>query len=208
MQTNEYSTVMESGEGLLIEKKSKFLGFAVQVTSQEQAVEFIESLREQHKLARHCVYAYIVREPFTVRFSDDGEPQGTAGKPILELLERRELTDVCIAVVRYFGGILLGAGGLVRAYSQSAVLALDNAKVCVMRPCVSVSIDIAYDLYGKLKYILENYTHKLVDTTYDEQVHLSLILPECDFDRLCGAVTELSAGTSIPTAVEQIFDGI
>lgn len=199
---------MLPGESEFIEKKSKFLGYAIPITSQEDALNFIEKLRSQHKTARHCVYAFTVLNPYTVRFSDDGEPQGTAGKPLLEILEHKELSNVCLAVVRYFGGILLGAGGLVRAYSQSATLAVDNAKVGIMRKCRKIDIDIPYELYGKIKYMLENLLHKPLDTVFDSFVHISIIVPYEATDELCKNICEISSGEYTPKLGESLFEAI
>ena len=122
-----YFTVSQPAEDSFIEKRSEFIGYIAPVATNEQAVDFINQIRAKHRKAKHNVYAYILRQDNISRYSDDGEPQGTAGMPVLEVLKKRGLTDVCVVVTRYFGGILLGGGGLVRAYSHAASLACDAA---------------------------------------------------------------------------------
>ena len=122
-----YLTVSEPAEASFIEKCSEFIGYISPVSTSEEAVDFINGIKARHRKAKHNVYAYILRQDNISRYSDDGEPQGTAGMPVLEVLRKRGLTDICVVVTRYFGGILLGGGGLVRAYSHAASLACDAA---------------------------------------------------------------------------------
>ena len=124
----EYRTIAAPVSASFVEKKSEFIAQLFPVRTQEDAVEAIENVRKQHRRARHNVYAYLLREGNASRYSDDGEPQGTAGMPILDVLQKNGLTDICCVVTRYFGGVLLGANGLVRAYSHSTALAIENAQ--------------------------------------------------------------------------------
>ena len=130
-----YRTVRNEGCGEYEVKRSRFLCYAAPVRSQDEAAAFIAASKQKHWDARHNCSAYILREGGVKRFSDDGEPQGTAGMPILDVLEKSEVTDVCVVITRYFGGILLGAGGLVRAYSHSAALALEAGEIITMVKC-------------------------------------------------------------------------
>ena len=149
-------------------------------------MEFINSIKAQHRKAKHNVYAYILREGNTSRYSDDGEPQGTAGVPVLEVLRKEGLTDVCCVVTRYFGGILLGGGGLVRAYSHSAKLAVDAAERMIMCSCYPLEITADYNLYGKISYILPEFGVKTVDTDFGTDVTIKLL---CKSD-VCGALID------------------
>ncbi|MDE6746466.1 MAG: YigZ family protein, partial [Oscillospiraceae bacterium] len=132
MSGGDYSTVRGSADASFTEKKSEFIGHIRHVETEEEAVDFINEIRASHRKAKHNVYAYILREGNTSRYSDDSEPQGTAGVPVLEVLRKEGLTDVCCVVTRYFGGILLGGGGLVRAYSHSAKIAVDASERLIM----------------------------------------------------------------------------
>lgn len=149
-----YFTIYEPAEASFIEKKSEFIGYIAPVKTNDEAVAFIASIKAMHRKARHNVYAYILRHDNISRYSDDGEPQGTAGTPVLEVLQKRGLTDVCIVVTRYFGGILLGGGGLLRAYSHAASIACDAAKIMDMRLCHRMKINADYGMSrGKSKFI-------------------------------------------------------
>ncbi len=128
-------------------------------------MEAIEEVRKQHRRARHNVYAYLLRDGNASRYSDDGEPQGTAGMPILDVLQKNGLTDVCCVVTRYFGGVLLGANGLVRAYSHSTALAIEAAQIKIMMPCYPVSIQTDYALYGISKIFYSWIRQELVRDT-------------------------------------------
>ena len=134
MQAKSYRTVAAPAQDEFTEKKSRFIGFIAPVTTEQEAAEFVEEIRARHREARHHCYAYLLRQGNLSRFSDDGEPSGTAGRPILEVLQREELTDVCVVVVRYFGGILLGTGGLARAYPQVCNLAVAAAEILSPHP--------------------------------------------------------------------------
>ena len=131
----EYKTVELESCDYFVEKKSKFIGYAKPVSTQDEAVEFINSIKSKHWDATHNVYAYVLRENNTQRYSDDGEPSGTAGVPVLDVILKENVTDVCIVATRYFGGTLLGAGGLVRAYSHTSKIALDAAHIITMANC-------------------------------------------------------------------------
>ena len=124
----DYKTVKKGAYDEFVEKKSRFIGYVKPVTTEDEAIEFVNAVRKKHSDATHNCYAYIVRENNIMRYSDDGEPAGTAGMPILDVLRKEDLTDVCVVVTRYFGGTLLGTGGLVRAYTKGAQVGLDAAE--------------------------------------------------------------------------------
>ena len=151
MNDNGYLTLAGPGEAELDEKRSRFLGFAERVTNDAEASAFVASIRSRYPDARHAVYAYIASSSGTLaqRYSDDGEPQGTGGLPVLDVIRKRGLTDTAIVVVRYFGGILLGAPGLVRAYSGAASLAVEAAGIVRMTPLVELNIAVSYALWDR-----------------------------------------------------------
>lgn len=152
-----YKSVRKYAEASFTEKKSEFIGYANCVQNEEEAKEFVEKIRKMHPDATHNVYAYILKGTGIARFSDDGEPQGTAGMPVLEVIKKEGLCATCIVVTRYFGGILLGAGGLVRAYAKAAKLAIDEAGVCTFLPFDKVSVSLSYSDFEKVSVQLKNF---------------------------------------------------
>lgn len=144
----QYRTIRAAASAEFVEKRSRFIGYISPVTTQEDAAAFIDSIRSKHWDATHNVPAYIIREGNICRFSDDGEPQGTAGMPALNVLQKEGLTDCVLVVTRYFGGILLGGGGLVRAYSHAAKLAVDAGGTVTRAECSIVKIRCDYTFYG------------------------------------------------------------
>lgn len=171
-----YLTIEKPAQDSFIEKKSEFIGYIAPVKTNDEAVAFINEVKALHRKARHNVYAYILRQDNISRYSDDGEPQGTAGTPVLDVLRKRGLTDVCVVVTRYFGGILLGGGGLVRAYSHAASLACDKAKVMDMRRCQRLVISCDYNMYGKISYILPDFKVLTLAEDFGENVTLELLV--------------------------------
>lgn len=200
-----YRTIEAPAQDEFVEKRSRFIGQIAPVQTEEEAVAFVNSVRERHREATHNVYAYVLREGHLSRFSDDGEPQGTAGKPVLEVVLREGLVDVAVVVTRYFGGVLLGAGGLVRAYAQGAKTAVDAARVLNMCPAAVMELDMGYDFYGKATYILPKHEVQTLDSVFAQGVRLRLL---CKADRLpafARELTELSSGTVSPLVVEEKF---
>ena len=200
-----YRTVAAPAQDEFTEKRSRFIGHIAPVRTEEETVDFINAIRARHREATHNVYAYILRENQLSRFSDDGEPQGTAGRPVLEVIQREGLVDVAVVVTRYFGGILLGAGGLVRAYAQGAKTAVDAAKVQNMWPAAVIQLDMGYDLYGKVTYILPKHQVQTLDSDFGEGVRLRLLCKKERLAALTGELTELSAGTVSPLTVEEKY---
>lgn len=193
----EYFTIASPVQTTFTEKRSEFIGYLSPVRTNDEAVAFIQSVKAGHRKAKHHVYAYILRDSNITRYSDDGEPQGTAGVPVLEVLQKRRLTDLCCVVVRYFGGILLGGGGLVRAYSHSAALTCDAARIQHMCGSVPLTLQMDYTLYGKVTNILPKYGVLEVSSDFGTDVMLELLVREEVAEALKAELTELSAGRII-----------
>ena len=177
----------------LMEKRSRFIGQVWRVSSEEEARRRIEETKKQHYDARHNCWCYLIRDG-AVRYSDDGEPQGTAGQPMLNVFQREGVTNVCCVVTRYFGGILLGAGGLVRAYTQSAKDALDAAGISVVRRWVEVAVPCPYSFFERLKLELEAHGGVLGEVEYAADVTVHALLPEERAEAFSAWLTELAAG--------------
>ena len=180
----EYKTVKHSASDEFTEKRSRFIGYVRPVQTAEEATAFVAEIQKKHWDAKHNVYAYILRDGNVKRYSDDGEPQGTAGVPTLDVLEKSGVTDVAVVVTRYFGGILLGGGGLVRAYSHAAHLALAAGEIITMGLCSVLTVEAEYPFYAKLLPFLEKTAAKILDTVFSEKVRITLSLDstlEADF---------------------------
>lgn len=201
-----YYTVSEAAEASFIEKRSEFIGYIAPVKTDEEAVNFINTIKAKHRKAKHNVYAYILRKDNISRYSDDGEPQGTAGVPVLDVLQKRALTDVCVVVTRYFGGILLGGGGLVRAYSHAASLACDAAHTMDMCLCHRLKICTDYGMYGKLTYILPNFETITVNSDFADSVTLELLVLSKKLSALISEITEITNGSAEITDCGELFE--
>ncbi len=203
----EYKTIARRCEARFIEKKSEFIGYLCPVQTEEQAVAFIEEIRAMHRKATHNCYAYILRENNTARHSDDGEPGGTAGVPIYEVLRREGLTDVCCVVTRYFGGILLGAGGLVRAYTKGAKDAVDAAQIKCMAAAVKLLVTVDYGLYGRLAQIFAEHDARIADEKFADNVQITLFIREENAKSLVDKLVDSCNGNIKVEEVEKInFD--
>ncbi|MBZ4645101.1 MAG: uncharacterized protein JG777_590 [Clostridia bacterium] len=172
----EYKTVYQYGQAEIIEKKSRFIASVKPVTTEQEAVDFINELKSKYWDATHNVYAYVIGNNNIQRYSDDGEPAGTAGIPTLEVIKKEQLQDVVVVVTRYFGGTLLGAGGLVRAYGRSAKEGLVAAGIIYMRLCDNIKIKTDYTLLGKIQNEIVNSGHIIDDTIYQEDVTLFVLV--------------------------------
>lgn len=168
----EYITVEQEAADEFVEKKSRFIGTCRPVQSEEEALAFIGRLKSQYWDATHNVYAYILREGNIQRFSDDGEPQGTAGIPVIDTLKKSGVVDAVVVATRYFGGTLLGGGGLIRAYSHTASIALAAAHKITMRECALLSLSCDYSLYGKAAALVPECGGVVDDTEFLERVTL------------------------------------
>lgn len=191
-----YNTIYERCEARFTEKRSEFIGYLSPCANSDEAIAFIEEVRAMHRKATHNVYAYILRDNNTTRYSDDGEPQGTAGIPVLNVLQKNELTDICCVVTRYFGGILLGGGGLVRAYSHAAALAVENSMIMNMFECRKIIIDIDYSFYGVVSNAMQDFEIKLLDSDFTDTVSISVLVKISDIEGFIKKITDVTNGCS------------
>lgn len=169
-----YKTVEKAAEAEFSEKKSRFIGYVRPVTTEEEALAFLNQIRTSHPAATHHVYGYVLQENNIQRYSDDGEPSGTAGMPVLDTIKKEGLTDVIVVVVRYFGGTLLGTGGLVHAYGKAARLGLCEGHIVCMVYCNIFDVECDYSLLGKVQYEVKNMGHPIEATDYGAMVRLTV----------------------------------
>ncbi len=202
---DEYLIPFQEATAEVVEKRSRFIGHIWRVASEEGARACIEAARKQYHDARHNCWCYRIREGKLLRYSDDGEPQGTAGQPMLNVFEREDVWDVCCVVTRYFGGILLGAGGLTRAYGGTAKLALNAAGVSRMRLWATMAVPCTYPLYERMKLLVESCGGSIEGTEYGADILLTVTLPAQRQTELVRQVADLSAGTLEPLLVEEGF---
>ena len=201
----EYYIPAQDSETEFSEKRSRFIGHVWHVETEEEAREKIAEMKAKYYDARHNCWCYLIKDG-PVRYSDDGEPQGTAGQPMLNVFERERVVDVLCVVTRYFGGILLGAGGLVRAYSHGAKIAVDAASRKLMTTCVLLEMQMDYSFYGKVNYLLPNYVCRVEDTDFGAVVSMKVLFKKDESERFIKEVTELSAALIVPQVVEERFD--
>ena len=194
-EKNAYFTIYKGGTGEVVEKKSRFIGETAQVTDEEQAAAFVEGIRKRYYDARHHCFAYVIgADGKLMRAADDGEPQGTAGKPMLEVLTGRGLANTIVVVTRYFGGTLLGTGGLVRCYTAAAQAALDNSVIVEKKPGTRGVVRADYAEIGKLQYLFNELQIPVLDTLYEASVVFDLVVPPGQAGRLNKQLAEASAG--------------
>lgn len=191
---NEYKTVEFENSDEFIEKKSRFIGYVKPVKTQSEAVEFVNSIKSKHWDATHNVYAYVLKENNIQRYSDDGEPSGTAGVPVLDVILKNELVDVCVVVTRYFGGTLLGAGGLVRAYSHGSKIAVESGNIIIMAPCKILSVSVDYNFYERLNILLNDFGANIEKTDFSDRVEVVFSLKEQSVNLLSEKLTDMSNG--------------
>lgn len=192
--TEAYLTPAGEGSSEYVEKKSRFLGRVFAVSSEDEARALLEAVKREHYDARHNCWCYILRGG-AKRYSDDGEPQGTAGQPMLNVFQREGVENVVCVVTRYFGGVLLGAGGLTRAYAKSAKDALDAAGKARMRLWSAVTVDCPYPLLERLKLLAAAHGGTVEGTDFGAAVSVRILLPQENAAGFDAALTELSAGT-------------
>lgn len=185
------------------EKRSSFLGAVHRVSSEAEARDFIAAIKKQHRDARHNCWCFILSSG-SERYSDDGEPQGTAGLPMLEVFRREGVSDVVCVVTRYFGGILLGAGGLLRAYTKAAKDALDDAGKETLVPRATLRVRCPYSLADRLKLETASLGGKVEDITYDSGVSFVVSLPEADAEMYCSRIFDMTAGSVLPEKMEDV----
>ena len=190
----EYRTLKASATAEFTERRSRFLSDAAPVCREEEATAFLQSVKSRHKEARHYVYAYCLRQERITRHSDGGEPQGTAGMPVLDVLLRSGVTDAMIVVTRYFGGILLGAGGLVRAYSHAASLALKQSGIAVMKRCALLEICCGYAQYAAVSALIARFGGAVDHTEYRDSVRICFHLEQKKLNLFCRALSDATCG--------------
>lgn len=201
-----YINLVKGGTGEIVEKKSRFIGQIEPVTTEEEAYAFIESVKKKHYDARHNCFAFSVGDKLpTLRFSDDGEPQGTAGKPMLEVIKGSGIHNICIVVTRYFGGTLLGTGGLVRAYTDASREALKNCETRLMQPLIPVNIRTNYTDMGKLQYILAGHGIDTGDTVFEADVLIRAKIPSHMASRVVAEITEATGARAKLEILDEIF---
>lgn len=193
-----YLTIRKTGTGLYEEKKSKFYSAAKRVENEQQAMEFINSVKSENKEARHNCFAYVIGENKIIqKCSDDGEPQKTAGVPILDVINLNGLTDICIVVTRYFGGILLGASGLTRAYKKAASLSVTEDNKIEKVIASEIKLIFSYELLGKLQYFFKEKMIDIIESEYTDQVLLKINLEEKDYNIFENKIKEICNGRII-----------
>ena len=201
-----YKTVKQYGEGEIEEKKSRFLGKIKPVSTEEEAIAFIETIKKQYWDARHNCYAFIIGENSeSIRCSDDGEPSGTAGKPMLEVLQNNGLKNVVAVVTRYFGGTLLGTGGLVRAYTQATQAALEEAQVATMTLMSVLAIKTDYNAVGKIKYMFAQADILVQNEEYGVDVTITIAVPLSEKEAMQKEIVEATNGKVSIEEREQVF---
>ena len=201
-----YTTVREYGKHEYEDRKSVFIGECLPVSSEKEALSFIDSVKRRYPDARHHVYAYVLRENSTTRFTDDHEPQGTAGMPVLDTIRKNGCTDTVIVVTRYFGGTLLGTGGLVHAYTEAAVGALRAAGVVTYDVYTETRITVSYSDYQKLSTLFADLDFRTDDTDYRDLVIISGRIKSSLKETLLERVTELTSGRAETEFFEDKFD--
>ncbi len=204
-----YKVLYRGGEGELVEKKSRFIATTRPVTSEEEAIAFVEEMKKKYWDARHNCYAYVVGERGQVqRCSDDGEPGQTAGRPMLEVLLGEGIRDICVVVTRYFGGTLLGTGGLVRAYSGAVKEGLSHSEVVEKRRGVRLRVVTDYNGIGKLQYTAAQMGLTILDTVYTDLVTAWLLLPADALGPFTAQMTEKTGGRAVIEAEGEVYYGI
>lgn len=203
---NSFRTVLERAQAEITEKKSRFIATVIPAGQEEEAERLLVELRKKYWDANHNVYAYRIGLGKTIeRFSDDKEPVHTAGMPILSLLRKEELHNVCVVVTRYFGGTLLGTGGLVRAYSKAAQEALQKARIITKEPYVQYGLDLDYAMLGKMQYTLSEKEWTVLDTLFEENVRMKLLIPLREQDEFLKTMREASDGKLHPVCGKTVL---
>ena len=200
-----YLTVDKTSEYTFVEKKSRFIGYIKPCLTEVEAIEFVNSIKKKHSDARHNVYAYVLRENNKQRYSDDGEPQGTGGLPVLEVLTKKGLTDVCVVVTRYFGGILLGTGGLTRAYSEGCKGAVENSVIVEMCECDCFFVECDYSFYNTLQSIFMKFNVQIEASDFSDTVKLNCYVKTEFYNSLFNEIEEKFSGKVTPKIKNKNF---
>lgn len=205
---NLYTTLKKDGFFEIVIDKSTFLGYAKRVTEEKDAVDFINQIKKKHSDAKHNVYAYVLKDTNTTRYSDDGEPAGTAGMPVLDVIRKTGFTDAVIVVTRYFGGILLGKGGLVRAYTAAAKGAAENAEITTYTEYTEFKVVCTYADHEKIRYECQFFDIIEDGIDYSDNVVLNLAIKTPQFDNFNKKLSEITAGRLFAERIGERFDKI
>ena len=190
-----YRTTFAYGEDEITINKSRFIGYSMPINSEEEALDFIESIQIKHRDATHNVYAYVIGENSNIqRFNDDGEPSGTAGIPVLEVIKKEDLRNVVIVVTRYFGGVKLSGGGLIRAYTKSAKIGLDAGQIIDMTPHTNLLMNIDYTLYGRVENYLMSNDYTVDEVEFEQNVNINLSVETFNLESFINDMTNLTNG--------------
>lgn len=191
---NSYRSIHLCGKDEIIINKSKFIGTAMPVYSESEAIEFVDKIKKEYKDATHNVYAYTIGENANIqRYSDDGEPSGTAGMPVLNVIMQENLRNVAVVVTRYFGGIMLGAGGLVRAYTKAAKIGLESGIIVDKQVFNDVFIKVDYTLLGKVENVLNKNNFIIKDKIFTDNVTMNVLIREDELNNLNSIITEATS---------------
>lgn len=203
-----YKTLRRAASDEFIINKSRFIGYASPAETEEEALAFLQSIRLKHKDASHNCYAYVIgRNAGIMRYSDDGEPGGTAGLPMMEVLRAQGVVNCCAVVTRYFGGVLLGAGGLVRAYTQGCAVSLKAAQVIVMEPSMRYLCEVGYPLWDKVQHTLRSLPAQLVSSEFTTAVTFGLLVREKDAEAVLQELTRVTDGRIEALLEEESYEG-
>ena len=207
---DHYITIEKQARAEFTEKRSRFIGSVRPVSTEQEAIAFVNEIRSEFPDARHNVYAYnvVCDGVMSRRYSDDGEPQGTGGKPVLDVLVKQNIENAAIVVTRYFGGVLLGASGLVRAYGKAASMAGSEAGLLNMRLCREINALVDYSAYGKIQKALEEYKCIIKPPEFGLDVTVKVILPEPEVERLVKDITNITSGLCEITLGDKSFQNI
>ena len=202
----KYKTVYQGGEGETVEKKSRFIATVIPVKTEEEAIAFIESMKKKYWIATHNCSAYVIGEQFQIqRCSDDGEPSGTAGRPMLDVILGEDIYNVAVVVTRYFGGVLLGTGGLVRAYSKAVQEGLSESLLIEKKKGISLKVTTDYTGIGKIQYIAGERQIPILDSEYTDKVVLKLLVPNSETDAVQKAITEGTNGRAVMEKEKELY---
>lgn len=202
---NTLTTLAGEASATLVDRRSEFIAYVAPVTSEEEAAQFVAKIKKKHADARHNVFAYTLRGGAVKRYSDDGEPQGSAGMPVLDVLVKAGLDGAVAVVTRYFGGILLGTGGLVRAYSGAASAAVTAAGIVTLEECAVLKVNLSYNDHARVGNDLKRSGANVTNTEYGAEVTLTMTVPEDGSRILCERITELTAGRAVVNRVGSVM---
>ena len=202
---SDYKTLKQAASDEFIVNKSRFIGYACPCQTEEEALAFLKQVREKHRDATHNCYAYVIGENAGImRYSDDGEPGGTAGMPMMEVLKARGVVNCCVVVTRYFGGVLLGAGGLVRAYSHGCAIAIDAARVVKMQLSQRLLLDVPYPLWDRVNHALKSLPVLTEDTSFGASVEATLLVRLRDWEDVTQKLTALTDAKAEWLALDEL----